>query len=64
MIDEHRPEKEWPEAGVLTFNKYETKYRPELEPVLRGVTCHIKSGEKVQVISNNFSSDVRFLTDY
>ncbi|OWA52394.1 Multidrug resistance-associated protein 1 [Hypsibius exemplaris] len=50
VIEDHRPEVSWPEEGVVDFNRYETKYRPELEPVLRGITCHIKGGDKIGIV--------------
>lgn len=42
-----KPPKEWPQSGVVEFREYETCYRKNLEPVLKGISCHIKAGEKV-----------------
>ena len=50
-IEEKKPSKEWPAAGVVEFQKYETRYRPELEPVLKGISMRVNAGEKVRCIS-------------
>lgn len=50
----HRPENEppvdWPERGRIEFDKYSTRYRPELDPVLRDLTFSINSGEKCGIV--------------
>ena len=48
IIDSHRPAADWPAEGRVDFVDYETRYRPGLELVLRGVTCSIRSHEKVK----------------
>ncbi|ODM97614.1 Multidrug resistance-associated protein 1, partial [Orchesella cincta] len=45
-----KPEKEWPQAGKIVFDSYQTKYRPGLELVLRNVSCTINPGEKIGVV--------------
>ncbi|KAI1297750.1 hypothetical protein EDD11_006989 [Mortierella claussenii] len=49
IIDDHRPPQEWPAQGRVDFVDYETRYRPGLELVLRGVTCSIRPHEKVGI---------------
>ncbi|KAI1317577.1 hypothetical protein EDD11_008147 [Mortierella claussenii] len=49
IIDGHRPPQEWPAQGRVDFVDYETRYRPGLELVLRGVTCSIRPHEKVGI---------------
>jgi ATP-binding cassette subfamily C (CFTR/MRP) protein 1 len=46
-IKENKPEKEWPREGSIKFENYFLKYREELDFVLNGINCDIKSGEKV-----------------
>ncbi|XP_015781159.1 multidrug resistance-associated protein 1 [Tetranychus urticae] len=46
----HRPSKDWPFEGRITFNKYSTRYRPGLDLVLRNITCCIDSNEKVGIV--------------
>ena len=44
---ENKPDKEWPREGSIKFENYYLKYREELDFVLNGINCEIKSGEKV-----------------
>ncbi|XP_015781053.1 multidrug resistance-associated protein 1-like [Tetranychus urticae] len=46
----HRPQKDWPSKGNITFNKYSTRYRPGLDLVLKEITCCINSNEKVGIV--------------
>ena len=48
MTPLHRLSEKWPATGEIKFNNYSTKYREELGTVLKDITCHIKSGEKVR----------------
>ncbi|OQV17406.1 Multidrug resistance-associated protein 1 [Hypsibius exemplaris] len=45
-----RPEKNWPERGQIKFENYQTRYRPDLGLVLKGITANIGSGEKVGIV--------------
>ena len=47
---DHRPGSAWPPSGAIRFIDYETKYRSELEPVLRRINIDIRSGEKVGIV--------------
>ena len=40
----------WPPAGAVEFEKYSTRYRADLEPVLRNLTFKIKAEEKVGIV--------------
>ena len=49
-VKEHnRPEPNWPFKGQVEFEKYSTKYRRELDPVLHSVSFKIKPEEKVGI---------------
>lgn len=50
VVPAFRPPKEWPPEGRVDFSNYQTRYRPGLDLVLKGVTAQIKSGEKVQPV--------------
>ncbi|XP_055346994.1 multidrug resistance-associated protein 1-like [Paramacrobiotus metropolitanus] len=50
VIDGKRPPKDWPPAGRVRFENYQTRYRPELDLVLRGVDCDIQPGEKIGIV--------------
>ncbi|KAF9912121.1 hypothetical protein BX616_010415, partial [Lobosporangium transversale] len=49
IIEDHRPPQEWPDHGQIEFKDYETRYRPGLELVLRGVNCLIRPREKIGI---------------
>lgn len=40
----------WPENGSIIFEDYETRYRPELDLVLRHFSCTINAGEKIGIV--------------
>lgn len=41
---------EWPQEGVVVFNKYATRYREGLDLVVKDINIHVDSGEKVSWI--------------
>ncbi|XP_037789915.1 canalicular multispecific organic anion transporter 2-like [Penaeus monodon] len=49
-IQKTAPPHAWPEHGVVSFNKYQTRYRPGLDLVLKDVSCTIQAGEKVGIV--------------
>merc|ERR1712004_178298 len=49
-VPENDPPKEWPEHGVIEFDKYETRFRPGLDLVLKGISCKILSREKIGIV--------------
>lgn len=49
-IEETKPAAEWPQEGSITFKNYSTKYRENLDPVLRGIDFVIKPQEKVGIV--------------
>lgn len=50
IIPENRPPSNWPEAGAVTFTDYSTRYRPDLDRVLKNVSFDIKPLEKVGIV--------------
>lgn len=50
VVAKHRPEKSWPAQGAMEFSNFVMKYRPDLPPVLNGLTLSIKAGEKVGIV--------------
>lgn len=42
------PDQNWPDAGAIDFDDVQLKYRPELSPVLKGLSFQVKPGEKVR----------------
>ncbi|KAJ5775299.1 uncharacterized protein N7511_000310 [Penicillium nucicola] len=50
VIPESRPTAGWPSQGAVEFNGYSTRYRPDLDPVLKEVSFSVKAGEKVGIV--------------
>lgn len=50
IIEDHRPRKSWPEHGEVVFKDYSTRYRPELDLVLKNVNLSIKPHEKIGIV--------------
>ncbi|XP_059756486.1 ATP-binding cassette sub-family C member 2 isoform X4 [Balaenoptera ricei] len=49
-VTDKRPPEGWPSKGEIRFSNYQVRYRPELDLVLKGITCDIKSTEKIGVV--------------
>eukprot|EP00899_Mesostigma_viride_P003900 jgi/Mesvir1/13510/Mv26306-RA.1 len=50
VIDACRPPPGWPSQGAISFESVSMRYRPDLPPVLQGLTASIRAGEKVGVV--------------
>ncbi|KAJ5913059.1 hypothetical protein N7504_001942 [Penicillium tannophilum] len=50
VIPESRPAKGWPVEGAVEFSGYSTRYRPDLDAVLKEVSFSVKPGEKVGIV--------------
>ncbi len=50
IIPESRPPGNWPSRGAIHFIDYLTRYRPDLEPVLRHVTFSVQPSERVGIV--------------
>ncbi|XP_063605857.1 multidrug resistance-associated protein 1-like [Penaeus indicus] len=49
-IPAKKPQKDWPERGVVKFNKYSTRYREGLDLVVKNIDCEISGGEKIGIV--------------
>ena len=49
-IPETKPPSDWPSQGVVEFINYSTRYRADLDPVLRNLTFKIDAGQKVGIV--------------
>ncbi|EEQ89112.1 ATPase [Blastomyces dermatitidis ER-3] len=50
VIPDRRPPNNWPTHGALQFDNYSTRYRPDLDPVLKNVTFSVQPGERVGIV--------------
>ncbi|KAL3475117.1 hypothetical protein BJX99DRAFT_230254 [Aspergillus californicus] len=50
VIADSRPPSNWPSRGAVEFSGYSTRYRPDLDPVLREVSFTVQSTEKVGIV--------------
>ncbi|KAH9522434.1 Mrp-4p [Dermatophagoides farinae] len=49
-IDETAPPSDWPQKGRIEFIEYGTRYRPQLDLVLKKISAIIESGEKIGIV--------------
>uniref|UniRef100_UPI00398F0E09 ATP-binding cassette sub-family C member 2 n=1 Tax=Pristiophorus japonicus TaxID=55135 RepID=UPI00398F0E09 len=49
-VTDHRPREDWPDKGEIEFVDYKVRYRPELDLVLHGLSCEIRSKEKIGIV--------------
>ena len=50
VVEKNRPPENWPAKGTVEFINYSTRYRPELEPVLRNLTFKIEARQKIGIV--------------
>lgn len=50
IVEKNRPPHNWPANGAVEFIGYSTRYRKELDPVLKNVTFRIEPREKVGIV--------------
>lgn len=50
VIEDSRPPPGWPSSGVVKFEDVVLRYRPELPPVLHGISFIINGSEKVGIV--------------
>ncbi|CAK7266136.1 Transporter of the ATP-binding cassette (ABC) [Sporothrix epigloea] len=50
IVEDNRPPANWPSQGSVEFIDYTTRYREDLEPVLRNLTFRIAPHEKVGIV--------------
>lgn len=55
IIEDCRPELEWPSEGFIQFQNLHVRYSPTLPMVLKGITCTIPARMKVGVVGRTGS---------
>lgn len=49
VVPGHRPPRDWPSQGSILVEQLVVKYRPELDPVLKGLSFKVEGCEKIGV---------------
>lgn len=57
--DEFRPVPAWPQSGCIEVVQLVVRYRPELPPVIKGLTFSVKAGEKIGICGRTGGSGLR-----
>lgn len=55
-IEETKPKESWPSKGTIEFKNYSTRYRPELDLVLKDLNIKIEDGERIGVVGKFYDS--------
>ena len=50
IIDSNRPLDNWPQQGNIVFKNYSTRYRVDLDLVLKDLSFEVKPKEKVAIV--------------
>jgi ATP-binding cassette, subfamily C (CFTR/MRP), member 1 len=50
VFSKNRPKASWPSKGAVEFRNYSTRYRPELDLVLKDINLSFKAHEKIGVV--------------
>jgi ATP-binding cassette subfamily C (CFTR/MRP) protein 1 len=50
VVPYNRPPPEWPQHGAISIEKLVVSYRPQLPPVLKGISLKISAGEHVAIV--------------
>ncbi|KAJ2774929.1 hypothetical protein IWQ57_000607 [Coemansia nantahalensis] len=50
VIDDRRPDAQWPAQGALEFRDYSMRYREGLDLVLKGLSFSVQPGQKVGIV--------------
>jgi ABC-type multidrug transport system fused ATPase/permease subunit len=57
-----KPPANWPSHGAVEIQNLVMRYRPELPPVLRSVSCSIRAGEKIGIVGRTGAGKSSFVT--
>lgn len=50
IVEDNRPPTNWPSNGEIVFKDYSTKYRENLDPVLKNINIAVQSKEKIGIV--------------
>jgi len=54
-IEDVKPDDDWPTEGAIEYEDVWMRYRPELDPVLRGVTFAVAPADKIGIVGRTGS---------
>ncbi|KAH9299842.1 hypothetical protein KI387_031524, partial [Taxus chinensis] len=55
LIEDSRPNCDWPSNGTVDFDKLHVRYRADLPFILKGITCRFPGGKKVGIVGRTGS---------
>lgn len=50
IVEDKRPPANWPQEGSIEFKDYSTRYRPELDLVLKNINLKVNPREKIGIV--------------
>ncbi|KAI1280795.1 ATP-binding cassette sub-family C member 3 [Halotydeus destructor] len=50
VVEQNRPDENWPARGEVEFDNYGSRYRPGLELVIKNITTVVHSEEKIGIV--------------
>lgn len=54
-IEDKKPDEDWPSHGEIEYEDVWMRYRPELDPVLKGISFVVHAGDKVGIVGRTGS---------
>ncbi|GAA5927818.1 uncharacterized protein JCM15063_006002 [Sporobolomyces koalae] len=62
VIEDSKLPAEWPHAGAIEFKKVFMSYRPDLPPVLKGLSLTVGAGERIGVVGRTGAGKSSLMT--
>jgi ABC-type multidrug transport system fused ATPase/permease subunit len=61
-VPENRPPMDWPARGEVEMEQVVMRYRPELPPVIKGISMRVKGGEKIGIVGRTGAGKSSIMT--
>lgn len=61
-ISDKQPPKEWPDRGGIEIRDMVMRYRPELPPVIKGISMDVRGGEKIGIVGRTGAGKSTIMT--